>query len=197
MQDNIAIKNVANKHTNPIAFTREDFHSLWLAAGHGWDEMKLHHHSLALVESGHLFPLLGDQVADAFGWRWSAIIVAIIIAMDSPNGVVALSWFLAHLWRMSKVGLIFDLVTPRTWVVHLQTIERLPGSDDFASLRIGPHMMRQEVEMIQLHHFRIISHPSILDPLNSDLLTTEELGLLERVVIEEVRVAWRVCAMLS
>merc|ERR1712159_683772 len=135
-----------------------------LAAG----KIGSHHLDLAPVTLCHCLPLFRDRMAKTLWWWRSAIVIAI----NSPNFIIlACSWCFAHLRWITKLGLVNICVQiPGIWIVHLQSIEWLPGSDNLACVRISPNVVWQQIEVIKHLLLGILANTMILNPFYANFL---------------------------
>merc|ERR1719359_74839 len=151
----------------------------WLAHSHNHflESCRVLHHKL-----------LEELHALALAW----LVVAIIVTVDTD----LCATLLAHWWRgLEDLIWLLDRVGPSLRIVILKAVEGLPSADETSGLRIGPHVVGPEDEVVELHRLAALARAVVLDPLNVDNLTAEVLRRLKGVVTVDVRLAWWVLAV--
>jgi len=120
------------------------------------------------------------------------VVMTVIVAVDA-NLRAAL---LAHRRRrLEELFWVLDVLSPGLRVVDLQAVEWLPGTNQLARNRVGPHVVRPQDEVIELHWLARLASAVILDPLHVHLLTAQVLRSLKRVPAVDVSVARWVLAV--
>merc|ERR1712190_452101 len=115
------------------------------------------------------------QVLQTF--RLAGMVSAIVVAVDTNRSAA----LLALCWWGIEHRRVFYGINPRLWIVHLQSIEGLPRADEALGHWVSPHVMRPKNKVIQFHHLPRLASTMILDPFNTNPLTTQVLSSFECV----------------